>query len=797
MLLAAVFTMWAATAGAEEPSGYYSTCEGKSSKALLVQLQSVVGSHTNVGYDGLYTVYNTSDVRPNGTLWDIYSTKEWKIGNKKCGNYTNIGDCYNREHSVPQSWFNSRSPMKSDAFHVYPTDGKVNGLRSNLPYGECANGDAVGSYGNIVGLGHLGACTFPGYSGKVFEPDDEYKGDLARSYFYMAAAYNSSVASWSGVSFGGNNYPVFSTWTVNLLLKWHRQDPVSQKELDRNEAIYKHQRNRNPFIDHPELAEYIWGNKVGTAWYANATLTPEFSAPVDGTTVAMGTASTGVARTVSIPVKGTNLDQSVKAATTGTCFSVTPTVLTADAVNNGTAVTVTFLSTTAVTATGTLTLTSGAASTTVNLSASAIAGLPAGPAINISTNSFTATWTCIDTPDTNYTLRVMQNGEMLPGYPRNVRAGDEKALVSGLDPESTYTYTVTSPSFTSETVSVTTAAPIPSVTIMFDGDLYFYAMPGEPSETAELLLDIENIPGDIEISVESPFEVSTDKANWATSTTVAAGSDRFYMRLNGMTTGHYSTPVTVTADDYFNDDAEVEGMISNGEATFTEDFEAIPTSATYKDHTYIGANATWQMKGIYIASGNSNHPYNGEQSARFRLKEGGCMTMTTVKQNGAGTISFWACPWGSDGEGKIQVNVSTDGTNWETAATVTIADNTVSRAQYQYVEYSADINKEGPVYLQLKQTAGDRILLDDLAVTDHRGTSTIVPDLEYHTWDAYCRNHTLIIENNNPANSFAVYSIDGTEVYTLNATTGETAVELPSGLYIVVVDDFARRVIVR
>lgn len=155
--------------------------------------------------------------------------------------------------------------MVSDAYHIYPTDGKVNGQRSNYPYGECAGGTSVASSNGVKALGKVGRSTFEGYSGTVFEPDDEYKGDFARTYFYMAACYNNRISSWSSDMLGGNSYPVFNAWAIDLLLKWDKQDPVSQKEIDRNEVVYNHQHNRNPFIDHPELAQYIWGDKKNLA----------------------------------------------------------------------------------------------------------------------------------------------------------------------------------------------------------------------------------------------------------------------------------------------------------------------------------------------------------------------------------------------------------------------------------------------------------------------------------------------------------------------------------------------------
>ena len=252
---------------AEIPQGYYDDCENKvGGQQLLTSLYQTITDHDVVSYAGLWNVYLTTDVRSDGTIWDMYSTKHWTPQSEQCGSYKNVGDCYNREHSMPKSWFKEASPMVSDAFRVYPTDGKVNGQRSNYPYGECADGTNLGSYKGVTALGRLGACTFSGYSGTVFEPDDEYKGDLARTYFYMVTCYNDRVKSWDSDMLGGNSYPAFTTWAINLLMKWNAQDPVSQKEIDRNDAVYAYQGNRNPFIDHPELADYIWGDNIGERW---------------------------------------------------------------------------------------------------------------------------------------------------------------------------------------------------------------------------------------------------------------------------------------------------------------------------------------------------------------------------------------------------------------------------------------------------------------------------------------------------------------------------------------------------
>lgn len=168
---------------------------------------------------------------------------------------------------MPQSWFNEGSPMKSDAFHVYPTDIRMNSLRSSYPYGEnnAAKGCATYGYGSV------GTSTFPGYTGTVFDPGEggeygSYKGDLARTYFYMATRYRTTnfTSGSGGTSFTySGGVANLTPYMRDLMLKWHREDPVSEKELKRNNAIYAHQHNRNPFIDYPELVEYIWGTKAG------------------------------------------------------------------------------------------------------------------------------------------------------------------------------------------------------------------------------------------------------------------------------------------------------------------------------------------------------------------------------------------------------------------------------------------------------------------------------------------------------------------------------------------------------
>ena len=248
---------------AQIPANYYDAASGKTGAELKTALYNIIKGHTVISYDALINAYKTTDQRVDGKIWDMYSNCSYTIGTKQCGTYKVECDCYNREHSFPQSWFAKSSPMVSDLFHIYPTDGKVNGMRSNYPFGTVASPTYISGNGS-----KLGPCSFPGYSGTVFEPIDEYKGDFARTYYYMATRYENLIASWKSngnadAVLNGTQYPCYDQWFINLLAVWNAADPVSEKEINRNNAAFAIQNNRNPYIDHPEYANLVWATNVG------------------------------------------------------------------------------------------------------------------------------------------------------------------------------------------------------------------------------------------------------------------------------------------------------------------------------------------------------------------------------------------------------------------------------------------------------------------------------------------------------------------------------------------------------
>lgn len=261
---------------AQIPTGYYDGTAGLSGAALKTKLSQIITSgHQTKSYDNLYNGYPSTDsdnyYEKDGSVLDIYSENPkgtdpyvYQHGSKQCGNYKVEGDCYNREHIFPQGYFNSASPMVSDIHHVVPTDGKVNGYRSSFPFGKVGSANFVSENGS-----KRGTSASPNYSGTVFEPIDEFKGDVARMILYFATRYESKLSSFDDNDILTNSaFPGVEAWELAVLKEWHTNDPVSQREIDRNNAAYTYQGNRNPFIDHPEYVALIWG-----------TTTPDTEAP--------------------------------------------------------------------------------------------------------------------------------------------------------------------------------------------------------------------------------------------------------------------------------------------------------------------------------------------------------------------------------------------------------------------------------------------------------------------------------------------------------------------------------------
>lgn len=262
----------AATTLAAAPDGYYNSLEGLTGISLKKAVKSVgTRNHRAISYgDDTWEVFKTSDVRNiNGTLyyWDMYSNNNVAVSSGKPNS-----SVMNIEHAVANSWWGgTKNDAYKDCFHLNPSNSDANSRKSNYPMAEIQTGtwDNGVTFIGKPKSGQGGGATY------VYEPADEYKGDFARAFFYMFTVYdNISWASKCDWMFDTGSDLLLKPWAYQLLLRWAKNDPVSQKEINRNEAICKKQGNRNPFIDCPDLAEYIWGSKSGQPFHFDGNTDP-------------------------------------------------------------------------------------------------------------------------------------------------------------------------------------------------------------------------------------------------------------------------------------------------------------------------------------------------------------------------------------------------------------------------------------------------------------------------------------------------------------------------------------------
>ena len=297
LLLSTIFMGYA-----QIPAGYYSTATG-TGYVLKTQLFNIINGHNDRSYSGLYTTYLTSDIdsyyENDGSMLDMYTENptgtecefiyggglqdDGTLGNNEC-------ERYNREHIIPQSVFGGSAgvPMYSDAHFVVPSDKYVNAQRGDFPFSKVNVANTTFSNGGKKGS-NLNSGYSAGYTGTVFEPIDEFKGDIARMILYFATRYEDLVAGWSYSMFNGTSTQVFTNQSLNVLLTWNAQDPVSQREINRNNAIYARQNNRNPFIDNNNYVTQIWGLPLATTAFDLLNAVTVYPNPSQNGTFTIGT----------------------------------------------------------------------------------------------------------------------------------------------------------------------------------------------------------------------------------------------------------------------------------------------------------------------------------------------------------------------------------------------------------------------------------------------------------------------------------------------------------------------------
>lgn len=431
----AAFTM-AAIAG--YPEGYYDRMDGKSKEELKKAAKQCVINHTRLEYYELPNYWQYSDVYPelvNGCKrwWEMYSDEVLLIRPGQTGKQAFSANKMQREHAVPKSWWKKNgdveyTPAYSDMWNLYPSEPTANGAKSNYPFGETR----TTIFDNGVTKVGPPKSGYGGGSYYVFEPADEYKGDFARTIFYMATVYDDLTWVYNYM-FVNNSYPSLLPWAMNMLLQWSRQDPVSQKEIDRNNIVEQYQGNRNPFIDFPNLAEYIWGLGTDETFYLKdqedsdpippITGDPEITAPINGESLDFGQIAQGYAVNRSLQIKGSNMTSPLSLRVVGTnsaYFKAETTSIPASTMNQngGYLLEITYLPQAVGKHEAKLTLYDGGleSSLVVNLYGEALevpvlTALNALPATDISDNAYTANWNAAPGIADYYVVTRVRYGE--------------------------------------------------------------------------------------------------------------------------------------------------------------------------------------------------------------------------------------------------------------------------------------------------------------------------------------------------------------------------------------------------
>ena len=409
LLINWIFFLFPVFVLAQIPAGYYDSAIGKKQAELKTALHLIVKNATPPSYGSgagsTWAAFAKTDVRPeDGTIWDMYSSYHVAVNGTSAASGCNI------EHSLANSWWGgTKNQTYNDLFNLNPSNSSANSSKGSWPIAVV---DGSTTYSNgVIKVGK--SSSRPGGTIDAWEPADEYKGDFARSYMYMVTSYEDLSAKWTGNSVNqldNNTYPVFEQWTVDLFLKWCAQDPVSQKEINRNNEIYKIQGNRNPYIDYPLMAEYVWGKLMAVPFTPDGNVSiPYIVSPANGTTVDLGKVVYLQTDTASVFIKASNPKGDLLLAISGADaadFSLPVTTVSKANAVAGYKLVINYKAQSVGTKTAQLTISGDSISSAiVNLKVVSSDEFLALPATQITNNGFTANWT-VSASASGYSLNV-------------------------------------------------------------------------------------------------------------------------------------------------------------------------------------------------------------------------------------------------------------------------------------------------------------------------------------------------------------------------------------------------------
>ena len=634
----------------------------------------------------------------------------------------------NIEHIWANSWWGHvKNNAYQDLFNLYPADATANGRKSNNPIGIV---DGTIAYSN--GVTKVGKST--SYRADslitVWEPADQWKGDFARTYFYMATCYSHMTSLWTtteGLLTVDPNSPLLMRpWVYNLMLEWAEADPLDEIEQERCDAICEIQGNRNPFVDYPELCYYIWGDKADEQFYCTEEHGAEIFVPAASEEIDFGLHPLSRPFSAKVQVRGRGLDEGAQLIADDEHFALSQFVLSSDEINQGTDITVSVSPTEEGNYTAMLTLEGSGYVQQSPLIVSFVDGIPAYPATDIvcavSSRRFNANWMNYE-PDATYTLNVYTkdaNGQPQPFG--TYTTTDTTYQVRNVQPNMTYYYKVSIIEDGEElvgsnevTVEMPEVAPVFSVSL---DNIAFTATPGNPSAPTQVSVTAMAVPKYVtEIITSAPFELSSDGEAWSQQLTLTGTSPSFFVRFAGaFEEGDYEGEVIVSTEGL---DDRVISVSCNVDATksFFEDFET-GSKGAYAVGEVTCSAASWEMSNALIAADDNALDKKCVRMKGY-VKSGSTITtpahimMTTDKVNGCDSLWFCAGSYGNDTGVKMTVSYSVNGGQTWTKVVSSLSVGTMQR-------YGFKINRDGNIRLKFESenTGNKRVNIDNVQMSD-------------------------------------------------------------------------------
>ena len=710
-----------------QPTDYYRKAEGLRGTQLKAALHDIIQPSLVLDYGGgagkTWSGFWQTDQMEDMQVRDRYSNVVRYL-NPDMSAVSNM----NIEHIWANSWWGHlKNNAYCDLFNLYPADATANGRKSNNPIGVV---DGNVAYTN--GVTKVGKSTSYRADSLItaWEPADRWKGDFARTYFYMATCYSHMTSLWTtteGLLTVDPNSPLLMRpWVYNLMLEWAEADPLDDIERQRCDAIYEIQGNRNPFVDYPELCDYIWGDRTDEQFYCSEEHGAEIFVPAAEEEIDFGLHPLSRPFSAKVQVRGRGLGEGATLSVDNEDFALDKTTLLTDEITEGSDIIVSVMPSAEGTYTTMLVLEGSGYVQQTPLIVTFVDGIPAYPATDIvcavSSRRFNANWMNYQ-PGATYTLTVYtKDAEGKTTLFGTYETTDTTYQVKNVLASTTYYYKVSILENGEETVgSNEVMVEMPDVAPVFSvstEDIAFTSTPGKPSAPTQVTVTAMAVPRYVtEVSTSAPFEVSAEGEVWSQQLTLTGTSPAFFVRFGGaFEEGDYEGEVIVSTEGL--DDRIISVSCSVDETkSFFEDFET-GSKGAYAAAEVTCTAATWEMSNALIA-GDDNALDKKCVRMKGYVKSGQVITtpaylmMTTDKVNGCDSLWFYAGSYGSDTGVKMTVSYSIDGGQSWTKIVSALSVGAMKRYGYK-------INKDGDIRLKFENdnTGNKRVNIDNVQMSD-------------------------------------------------------------------------------